>query len=117
MEAAAQLPGGSPVLPQSHPRDPRAHRPPPSRPLTTGTARPGRCGAPSSTAAGQTSGAELEVVVREGMLSGVLDFGALGAGDPATDLAAAWLILPVGKSTRFFDAYSATAASRCRNVT
>ncbi|MFR9768219.1 phosphotransferase [Nocardia sp. SC052] len=51
------------------------------------------------------------------MLSGVLDFGELGAGDPATDLAAAWLILPVGKSTRFFDAYSATAASRCRNVT
>ncbi|MFI5537106.1 phosphotransferase [Nocardia sp. NPDC051900] len=57
------------------------------------------------------------MVVREGMLSGVLDFGELGAGDPATDLAAAWLILPVGKSTRFFDAYSATAASRCRNVT
>lgn len=45
------------------------------------------------------------VVVSHGTLSGVIDFGELCAGDPATDLAAAWLILPAGADTRFFDAY------------
>ncbi|WP_408612257.1 aminoglycoside phosphotransferase family protein [Glycomyces dulcitolivorans] len=34
------------------------------------------------------------VVTAEGALSGVVDFGELGAGDPANDLAAAWLLLP-----------------------
>ncbi|MFI5611317.1 aminoglycoside phosphotransferase family protein [Amycolatopsis sp. NPDC051903] len=34
------------------------------------------------------------VVVRDGTLTGVLDFGELCAGDPATDLAAAWILLP-----------------------
>lgn len=45
------------------------------------------------------------VVVRDGMLAGVLDFGELCAGDPATDLSAAWLLLPAGAARRFFDAY------------
>ncbi len=27
------------------------------------------------------------------------------AGDPATDLCAAWILLPVGAAGRFFDAY------------
>ncbi|MEV7970839.1 aminoglycoside phosphotransferase family protein [Sphaerisporangium sp. NPDC088356] len=45
------------------------------------------------------------VVVSDGTLSGVIDFGELCAGDPATDLAAAWLILPAGAASRFFDAY------------
>ncbi|MBT2228981.1 aminoglycoside phosphotransferase family protein [Nonomuraea sp. NEAU-A123] len=45
------------------------------------------------------------VVVSGGTISGVIDFGELCAGDPATDLAAAWLILPEGAATRFFDAY------------
>jgi aminoglycoside phosphotransferase (APT) family kinase protein len=28
------------------------------------------------------------------------------AGDPATDLSAAWLLLPAGTATRFFEAYA-----------
>jgi aminoglycoside phosphotransferase (APT) family kinase protein len=46
------------------------------------------------------------VIVREGALSGVIDFGELCAGDPATDLSAAWLLLPAGTASRFFDAYA-----------
>lgn len=45
------------------------------------------------------------VIVREGTLSGVIDFGELCAGDPATDLSAAWILLPPGAASRFFDAY------------
>jgi aminoglycoside phosphotransferase (APT) family kinase protein len=44
------------------------------------------------------------VVVRDGTLSGVIDFGDMCAGDPATDLSAAWLLLPAGAAARFFDA-------------
>ncbi|MFD1146319.1 phosphotransferase [Saccharothrix hoggarensis] len=47
------------------------------------------------------------VVVSDGALAGVIDFGELCAGDPATDLAAAWLLLPAGADARFFDAYGA----------
>jgi aminoglycoside phosphotransferase (APT) family kinase protein len=46
------------------------------------------------------------VVVSGGTLSGVLDFGELCAGDPATDLSAAWLLLPAGAAARFFEAYA-----------
>ncbi|WP_152628229.1 phosphotransferase, partial [Streptacidiphilus neutrinimicus] len=46
------------------------------------------------------------VVVAEGTLTGVVDFGALFAGDPAWDLAAAWLLLPAGGASRFFDSYA-----------
>jgi aminoglycoside phosphotransferase (APT) family kinase protein len=45
------------------------------------------------------------VVVLDGTLSGVIDFGDMFAGDPAWDLAAAWVILPAGAAPRFFDAY------------
>jgi aminoglycoside phosphotransferase (APT) family kinase protein len=45
------------------------------------------------------------VVVEDGALSGVIDFGDMCAGDPATDLAAAWILLPAGAAARFFDAY------------
>ncbi len=45
------------------------------------------------------------VVVADGTLAGVIDFGDLSAGDPAWDLAAAWVILPSGTAPRFFDAY------------
>ncbi|MDV6286831.1 aminoglycoside phosphotransferase family protein [Rhodococcus jostii] len=45
------------------------------------------------------------VVVRDGMLAGVIDFGEMCAGDPATDLSAAWILLPAGAARRFFDAY------------
>ena len=45
------------------------------------------------------------VVVRNGALAGVIDFGEMCAGDPATDLSAAWILLPAGAANRFFDAY------------
>ena len=34
------------------------------------------------------------MVVDEGRISGVIDFGDFGAGDPATDLSVAWMLLP-----------------------
>jgi aminoglycoside phosphotransferase (APT) family kinase protein len=46
------------------------------------------------------------VVVADGTLAGVVDFGDLSVGDPATDLAAAWVLLPAGTVTRFFAAYA-----------
>ena len=46
------------------------------------------------------------VVISNGTLAGVIDFGELCAGDPATDIAAAWLVLPAGAAARFFDAYA-----------
>ncbi|MFJ6788247.1 aminoglycoside phosphotransferase family protein [Streptomyces angustmyceticus] len=46
------------------------------------------------------------VVVSDGTLSGVVDFGDLFAGDPAWDLAAAWVLLPAGTAARFFDRYA-----------
>ncbi|WP_217255063.1 aminoglycoside phosphotransferase family protein [Streptomyces sp. AC602_WCS936] len=46
------------------------------------------------------------VVVSDGALSGVVDFGDLFAGDPAWDLAAAWVVLPGGAAARFFDVYA-----------
>lgn len=46
------------------------------------------------------------VVVADGTLTGIVDFGALFAGDPAWDLGAAWLLLPEGCAARFFDGYA-----------
>jgi aminoglycoside phosphotransferase (APT) family kinase protein len=46
------------------------------------------------------------VVVADGRLAGVIDFGDMAAGDPATDLAAAWVLLPDGAADRFFDVYA-----------
>ncbi|WP_329283627.1 aminoglycoside phosphotransferase family protein [Streptomyces sp. NBC_01451] len=46
------------------------------------------------------------VVVTDGTLSGVIDFDSMFAGDPAWDLAAAWLLLPAGVASRFFDTYA-----------
>jgi aminoglycoside phosphotransferase (APT) family kinase protein len=46
------------------------------------------------------------VVIAEGTLAGIVDFGALFAGDPAWDLGAAWLLLPEGGASRFFDRYA-----------
>ncbi|MER7946425.1 phosphotransferase [Streptomyces sp. NPDC096079] len=45
------------------------------------------------------------VVVADGTLAGILDFGELCAGDPATDLSAAWLLLPEGAAGPFLAAY------------
>ncbi|MEO3806852.1 aminoglycoside phosphotransferase family protein [Nonomuraea sp. B1E8] len=45
------------------------------------------------------------VVTADGTICGVIDFGDLCAGDPACDLAAAWLLLPDGAADRFHAAY------------
>jgi len=45
------------------------------------------------------------VVVQEGTLAGVIDFGEMCAGDPATDLSADWILLPAGTASRFFGTY------------
>jgi aminoglycoside phosphotransferase (APT) family kinase protein len=44
------------------------------------------------------------VLTAGGTFCGVIDFGDLCAGDPACDLAAAWVLLPDGAADRFLDA-------------
>ncbi|MFG2142824.1 aminoglycoside phosphotransferase family protein [Streptomyces sp. NPDC048696] len=56
------------------------------------------------------------VVVSDGTLSGVIDFGDMCAGDPAADLAAAWVLLPAGAAARFFDAYAYADESMIRRA-
>jgi aminoglycoside phosphotransferase (APT) family kinase protein len=51
------------------------------------------------------------VVVQDGTLCGVIDFGDMCAGDPATDLSAAWILLPAGTAGRCFDAYARVDAA------
>jgi aminoglycoside phosphotransferase (APT) family kinase protein len=51
------------------------------------------------------------VVVADGTLTGVVDFEELCAGDPANDLAAAWILLPDGAADRFFERYGADDAT------
>lgn len=45
------------------------------------------------------------VLTADGTICGVIDFGDLCAGDPACDLAAAWILLPDGAADRFHTAY------------
>ncbi|MBE1583871.1 phosphotransferase [Nonomuraea angiospora] len=45
------------------------------------------------------------VLTADGTICGVIDFGDLFAGDPACDLAAAWILLPDGAAERFHAAY------------
>ncbi|QKZ15997.1 aminoglycoside phosphotransferase family protein [Streptomyces chartreusis] len=52
------------------------------------------------------------VVVADGTLAGVVDFGDMFTGDPASDLAAAWVLLPAGAAARFFAAYGTPTTSR-----
>jgi aminoglycoside phosphotransferase (APT) family kinase protein len=56
------------------------------------------------------------VVVADGTLSGIVDFGALFAGDPAWDLGAAWLLLPEGGASRFFDSYAVADEATIRRA-
>ncbi len=41
------------------------------------------------------------LLVRDGRLSGVLDFGDIAAGDPATDLSVAWMLLQGSARLKF----------------
>ncbi|MDX6355385.1 MAG: hypothetical protein QOF98_2288 [Streptomyces sp.] len=45
------------------------------------------------------------ILTANGTFCGVIDFGALFAGDPAVDLAAAWILLPDGAADLFHETY------------
>lgn len=47
------------------------------------------------------------ILVRDGRLSAVIDFGDITAGDPATDLAVAWMLFPEADHAGFRAAYRA----------
>ncbi|MFD5229022.1 aminoglycoside phosphotransferase family protein [Streptomyces qaidamensis] len=47
-------------------------------------------------------------LISDGTISGIVDFGDLCAGDPATDLAAAWKLLPQGAAADLLSAYGVT---------
>ncbi|MEU5398928.1 aminoglycoside phosphotransferase family protein [Streptomyces sp. NPDC005963] len=48
------------------------------------------------------------ILTTDGTFSGVIDFGDLFAGDPACDLAAAWILLPNGAADLFHESYRPT---------
>ncbi len=54
------------------------------------------------------------LLLRDGRLSGVLDFGAMGVGDPASDLRVAWNLLSPGAREVFRDAVDADDAMWAR---
>jgi aminoglycoside phosphotransferase (APT) family kinase protein len=47
------------------------------------------------------------LLAADGSLAGVIDFGDVGAGDPAVDLAAGWLMFDAGARQRFTGAFGA----------
>ena len=47
----------------------------------------------------------VNILVHDGRVSGVIDFGDITSGDPATDLAVAWMLLPVACHDAFRAAY------------
>ena len=47
------------------------------------------------------------ILVNDGQVSGVIDFGDITAGDPASDLSVAWMLLPLHCHARFWSAYQA----------
>jgi aminoglycoside phosphotransferase (APT) family kinase protein len=54
------------------------------------------------------------LLARDGRLSAVIDFGCLGAGDPATDVMAAWLYLSAGARDAFREALPVDDATWAR---
>lgn len=54
------------------------------------------------------------LVVREGRLSGVIDFGLMGVGDPAADLMAGWTVFDADVREVFLEAAGLDAAARAR---
>ena len=47
------------------------------------------------------------ILVNDGQVSGVIDFGDITAGDPASDLSVAWMLLPADCHAIFWSAYQA----------
>jgi aminoglycoside phosphotransferase (APT) family kinase protein len=54
------------------------------------------------------------LLVTDSRLSGVIDFGCLGAGDPACDVAVAWKVLPARERTAFREALAVDDATWMR---
>jgi aminoglycoside phosphotransferase (APT) family kinase protein len=52
------------------------------------------------------------ILVSHGRVSGVIDFGDITAGDPATDLAVAWMLLPLEHHAAFRSAYRSARADQ-----
>jgi aminoglycoside phosphotransferase (APT) family kinase protein len=52
------------------------------------------------------------VLVEQGVLSGVIDWGDVCVGDPSIDLQIAWSLLPVDARVTFFDEYGPIAEER-----
>jgi aminoglycoside phosphotransferase (APT) family kinase protein len=50
------------------------------------------------------------ILVADGQVSGVIDFGDITSGDPAVDLAVAWMLLPLSWHDAFRAAYAAARA-------
>ncbi len=50
------------------------------------------------------------ILIRDGAVSGVLDFGDITAGDPAADLSLAWMLLPPARHGDFRAAYARAGA-------
>ena len=57
------------------------------------------------------------VLVNDGQVSGVIDFGDITAGDPATDLSVAWMLLPLGCHDSFWSAYRAAGGAAAGSTT
>jgi aminoglycoside phosphotransferase (APT) family kinase protein len=58
--------------------------------------------------------AEGNLLLRDGQLAAVVDFGTCGVGDPACDLAIAWTLLPDNARRAFRHRLSVDAASWAR---
>jgi aminoglycoside phosphotransferase (APT) family kinase protein len=55
------------------------------------------------------------VVVREGRVVGLIDWGDMASGDPATDLACAWTLFATPRArSEFWETYGATGEQRLR---
>jgi aminoglycoside phosphotransferase (APT) family kinase protein len=54
------------------------------------------------------------ILVNDGRVSGVIDFGDITAGDPAGDLSVAWMLLPRDGHARFWSAYQAAGGAGVR---
>ena len=48
------------------------------------------------------------LLAADGSLAGVIDFGDVGAGDPAVDLAVGWLMFDAGARQRFIGAFGSS---------
>ncbi|MFZ0160504.1 MAG: phosphotransferase [Kineosporiaceae bacterium] len=57
------------------------------------------------------------LLVHAGRLSGVVDFGDITAGDPATDLSVAWMLLPRSADDAFRGAYAARSGRSLDDAT